>query len=168
VKLSFEAPKNTTLYHPSRSASIKLGLKEVGSLGEIHPVIRDNVLETNEPVMLFEINLEALKKYERLTTRYKTPSKFPAIELDLAFVVDKTVSCHAVLENMKHTGGDLLSDVSVFDVYEGDSIGASKKSMAFHLTFQSVDRTLQDNEIQELKTRLLSNLKDKFGADLRG
>jgi phenylalanyl-tRNA synthetase beta chain len=167
VKLSFEAPKNTTLYHPNRSATLKLGLKEIGSLGEIHPIIRENVLETDEPVLLFELNLEALKKYERLTTRYKAPSKFPAIELDLAFVVDKNISCHAVLENMKHTGGELLTEVSVFDIYEGDSIGPAKKSMAFHLTFQSPDRTLQDSEIQELKNRILSNLKDKHGADLR-
>ena len=69
---------------------------------------------------------------------------------------------------MKHTGGELLSDLSVFDVYEGESIGLSKKSMAFHLTFQSMERTLQDTEIQELKTRIQANLKDKFGADLRG
>lgn len=167
VRLAFETTQNTTLYHPNRSATIKLGLKEVGSLGEIHPVIRDNILETSEPVMLFELNLDALKKYERLTTRYRTPSKFPAIELDLAFVVEKSVSCHAVLEIMKHTGGELLSDVSVFDVYEGESIGPSKKSLAFHLTFQSQERTLQDNEIQELKNRIVSNLKDKHGADIR-
>ncbi|MFM8314487.1 MAG: phenylalanine--tRNA ligase subunit beta, partial [Deltaproteobacteria bacterium] len=167
VKLSFESSKNTTIYHPNRSATIKLGLKEVGSLGEIHPVVRDSILETHEPVMLFELNLEALRKYERTTTRYKTPSKFPAIEIDLAFVVDRNISCHAVLENMKHTGGELLSDVSVFDIYEGESIGASKKSMAFHLTFQSLERTLQDSEIQDLKNRILANLKEKHGAELR-
>ncbi len=167
VKLAFEAPKNTTLYHPNRSTTIKLGLKEVGSLGEIHPIIRDNILETDEPVLLFELNLDALKKYDRLTTRYKTPSKFPAIELDLAFVVDRNISCHTVLESMKHSGEELLTDVSVFDAYEGDSIGPTKKSMAFHLTFQSSKRTLQDNEIQDLKNRILTNLKEKHGAELR-
>ncbi|MFM8315498.1 MAG: hypothetical protein ACKOA8_14535 [Deltaproteobacteria bacterium] len=102
-----------------------------------------------------------------MATEYKTPSKFPAIEIDLAFVVEKNVSCHAVLENMKNTGGELLTDVSVFDVYEGESIGPSKKSMAFHLTFQSLDRTLQDNEIQDLKNRILTQLKEKHGAELR-
>lgn len=167
VRLAFEAPKNTTLYHPNRGAMIKLGLKEVGSLGEVHPVIRDNLLETSEPVLVFELNLEALRKYERSTTRYKIPSKFPAIELDLAFVVDKSVSCHSVLENMKHSGSELLTDVTVFDIYEGESIGPSKKSMAFHLTFQSTERTLQDSEIQDLKNRILANLKDKHGAELR-
>ena len=88
-------------------------------------------------------------------------------EIDLAFVVDRNISCHAVLQNMKHTGGELLSDVSVFDIYEGESIGASKKSMAFHLTFQSLERTLQDSEIQDLKNRILANLKEKHGAELR-
>ena len=168
VKVTFDAPKNTVLYHPNKSAIIKLGTKKIGSLGELHPVIRDNILETKEPVLLFELNLEALKKHQRVTTRYKVPSKVPAIEFDVALVVEKNISCHAVLENMKQTGGELLTEVSVFDVYEGESIGPAKKSLAFHLIFQSPQRTLQDTEIQELKNQMLTQLKEKYGAELRG
>ena len=58
--------------------------------------------------------------------------------------------------------------MSVFDVYEGESIGPAKKSLAFHLIFQSPQRTLQDTEIQELKNQMLTQLKEKYGAELRG
>ena len=167
VYLSFEAPRNTTLFHPKKSALIKLGLKEVGHVGEVHPFIRESILETKEPVVLFELNLEALRKYERTTVRYKTPSKFPAVDLDIALLVDKQVSAHSLLETIRHAGGQLLSDVSIFDLYEGDKIPAAKKSLAFHLSFASSDRTLQDTEVFSVRDQIVKTLGEKFSAELR-
>lgn len=167
VYLSFEPVQNMPLFHPKRAALIKLGLKEVGYLGEVHPHIRENVLETSEPVVAFELNLDVLRKYERTAVRYKTPSKFPGVELDLAFVVDKTVTAHSVLESIKHAGGQLLSEVSIFDVYEGENIPQTKKSLAFRLNFLSTERTLQDSEITSAKENIIKVATDKFGAQLR-
>lgn len=167
VTVSFEPPKNTTLFHPNRSAVLKLGLKEIGHVGEVHPIIAETYLETTEPVYLFDFNLEALQKYERAGTRYKTPSKFPPVELDIAVVVDRGVTCHQLTENIKHTGGSLLSNVSVFDVYEGENIPASKKSLAFHLTFLSHEKTLADGEVKDLTERIVQGLSDRYSAQLR-
>lgn len=167
VKFNYEPLKDHKLFHPSRSAVLKLGLKEVGFLGEVHPFVRENVLGTQESVVIFELNLDALRKYERTTTRYKVPSKFPAVEFDLAFVVDKTVSNHAMSETMRVVGGALLGETSVFDLYEGKNIPEGKKSLAYHLSFFSADRTLQDAEVTALKEKIIQTVGEKHGAQLR-
>lgn len=167
VFLAYEPPKNTQLFHPHRSAVIKLGLKEVGTVGEIHPLIRQGVLDTPEPIVLFELNLEALRRYERSTVRYKIPSRFPASEFDIAVLVDKPIPGQSLLESIRHLGGTLLTDVSIFDVYEGEHIPSDKKSLAFRLVFQSPERTLLDTEVTQLREKIVQTLGDKFGATLR-
>ncbi|NDG26269.1 MAG: phenylalanine--tRNA ligase subunit beta [Proteobacteria bacterium] len=167
VFLSFEPIQNMPLFHPKRAAVIKLGLKEVGYLGEIHPHIRQNVLDTHEPLVAFELNLELLRKYERTAVRYKTPSRFPGVELDLAFVVDRNVAAQTLLESIKHAGGQLLSEVSVFDVYEGETIPQTKKSLAFRLSFMSPERTLQEAEVTSARETIVKAATEKFGAQLR-
>lgn len=167
VYLSYEPCKNTTLFHPKRSATIKLGLKEIGHVGEIHPFIAQTHLETNEPVVLFEINLDALRKYERTTIKYKVPSKFPPVELDIALLVNRSTSHQELVDSIKHSGTPLLSSISVFDVYEGEKVPQEKKSIAFHLTFLSAERTLLDTEVFALKDKIVHALGEKFGAQLR-
>lgn len=167
ITIAFEKPKSSGLFHPNRSAALKLGLNEIGFVGEIHPFIAETYLEATEPVYLFEMDLDALRKYERSSIRYKPLSKFPAIELDIAIVVDKSTTNHQLTENIKHSGGSLLTDVSVFDVYEGQGIPELKKSLAFHLVFQSNEKTLLDSEITELKDRIVQNLADRYKAQLR-
>ena len=166
VYLSFE-PINIPLLHPKRSALIKLGLKEVGFIGEVHPHILENVLETSEPLVVFELNLEVLRKYERSGLRYKTPSKFPSVELDLAFVVDQSISAQSLLDSIKHAGGPLLSEINIFDVYQGENIPTQKKSLAFRLHFLSPERTLQDSEVNSAKDQIIKSMSEKFQAQLR-
>ncbi len=166
---TFEPVQNSVLFHPNRSATIKLGLKEIGTVGEIHPFIKSSVLDTIEPVVFFTLNLEALKKYERAgVVKYRTLSKFPGVELDLALVIDKHTNSSALMDNMKHVAGPLLVDLYPFDQYEGDNIPQGKKSLAYHLTLQSPERTLLDTEVVEIRTKVIQALKEKFNADLRG
>lgn len=167
VFLSFE-PTNLPFLHPKRSAWIKLGLKDVGFVGELYPDTAESVLETKEPVVVFELNLEVLRKYERSGVKYKVPSKFPGIELDLAFVLDRTVSAQSFIETVKHAGGSLLSEISVFDVYEGEHIPAAKKSLGLRLNFMSSERTLKENEVNAAKDTILKTAAEKFQAQLRG
>jgi phenylalanyl-tRNA synthetase beta chain len=124
-------------------------------------------LETSEPLVVFEINLEVLRKYARSGVRYKAPSKFPGVELDLAFVVDQTISAQSLVDSIKHAGGQLLSEVSIFDVYQGEHIPANKKSLAFRLNFLSSERTLQETEVNASKDGIVKALTEKFQAQLR-
>jgi len=167
VKVAYEQPRNSRLLHPNRSAVIKLGLREVGFVGEVHPFIRSHVLDTTEPVVVFELCLEALRKFQRTTVRYKVPSKFPSVEVDLAFLLDKAATSLSVAEAISLTGGSLLADVSVFDVYEGANIPSDKKSLGFRLTFLSPERTLQDAEVTTLRDRIVQAVSEKFGAQIR-
>jgi len=168
VKLVYEPITNHKLFHPNRSAQLKLGLSEVGYIGEIHPYVRDQILETDEPIILFELNLGALKRFERTTTvRYREPSKFPSVELDIAILADKAITSQALLETIKHAGSNLLSAVQIFDIYEGDTIPLGKRSLAFHLAFLSPDRTLQEDEVGSLKEKIVQALSEKHSAQLR-
>ncbi len=167
AKLSFEPLASSKLFHPHRSASVKLGPREIGLIGEVHPVIRDNYLKTTEPVVLFEINLGAFRKSERVGVKYKAPSKFPAVELDLAFLVDREISSFSLGEGIRQAGGDLLTEQRIFDAYEGDRIPAGKRSLGFRLGFSSPERTLNDEEVTVLRTRIVETLREKYGAQLR-
>ncbi len=167
VSLSYEPLTDSSMFHPHRSAILKLGTKEVGKVGEIHPFLRQSLISYDEPIILFELDLDSLKKYERGVIRYKVPSKFPAVELDLALVVDKNVSGGFLVDSIKHTAGVLLSDASIFDVYEGSNLPEGKKSVAVHLSFLSNERTLRDDEIVQLKDKVLVVLAEKHGAQLR-
>jgi phenylalanyl-tRNA synthetase beta chain len=155
------------MFHPKRSAVIKLGMKDIGYIGEIHPNVREHVLKTTEPVVAFEINLKGLRKFERTTIRYKTPSRFPASELDLAFVVDSTVLSQAMGDTIKSVAGNLLHQLSVFDVYQGEHVAEGKKSLGFRLSFQSPERTLNDDEVVGLKTKIIQTVEQKHSATLR-
>lgn len=163
----FEPLKHHRLFHPNKSAVIKLGVREVGFVGEVHPFIRKKYLETTESVVVFELNLEALKKYIRSSIRYQGPSKFPSIELDLAFTVDKTATGNSMVETIKHVGSNLLHQVKIFDVYSGENVTAGKKSLAFRLTFSSPERTLQDTEVTSLKEKIVQAVSEKHQAQIR-
>jgi phenylalanyl-tRNA synthetase beta chain len=167
VQLVFEPMSASKLFHPHRAATVKLGTREIGHIGEVHPIVRDNILRTTEPVVLMEINLAALRKFEKFAVRFKTPSKFPAVELDLAFLVDRQVSATAMGESIRAVGGELLADCFVFDVYEGDRIAAGKRSIGFRLSFLSSERTLQDEEVTTLRQKIVESVREKHAAALR-
>ena len=167
VTLAFEPLRDSKLLHPNRGAILKLGSKEVGFIGEIHPYVRQKTLDTTESVVLFELNLDVLRRYERSVIRYISPSRFPSVELDIALMVDKPVTSQMLLETIKHVGGNLLYDADTFDLYEGENIPQGKKSLAFHLVFQSHERTLLETEVTTLRETIVQNLGEKYGAQLR-
>ena len=98
---------------------------------------------------------------------FKQISKFPVVERDLAIAVDKTVAWGDMVDVIKNSAGEYLEDVKLFDIYTGDQIAEGKKSMAFNLTFVSVDRTLNLEEIDQTIQNILKALNEKLGAELR-
>jgi phenylalanyl-tRNA synthetase beta chain len=158
----------TKVFHPKRSAAIRLGLKDIGYIGELHPNVREEILKTTESVVAFEINLKSLRKFERTGVRFRAPSRFPSSDLDLAFVVDTAVMSTALGDTIKHAAGNLLHQLSVFDVYQGEHLPEGKKSLGFRLSFQSPDRTLTDEEVVGLKNRVVESVQSKHSATLRG
>ena len=99
--------------------------------------------------------------------KYKEISKYPSVKKDLAFVVNKEINSKEIEMNIKKGAGSLLTNIEVFDVYEGKGIEDGKKSIAYSLTFERPDRTLTDEEINGAMDKIIDFVQKKNGAELR-
>ena len=147
--------------HPTKSAYINVNGKIVGMFGCVHPNI------CKDEVYVMEINLDELYNIKTGRLKYKETSKFPGITKDLAFILPKDVLNKDVISSIKQGGGKLLSTVTVFDYYEGDKIEDNKKSIAYSLYFESMDRTLELNDINPLIDKIIENVVKRHNGILR-
>ncbi len=146
--------------HPGISAKILLDRKEIGIIGRVHPKI------LKDEVYVFEISLQALmSKIKPL--KYKEAPKYPGIEKDMAFILDKNIMASSVIETIKRAGGRLLSDIKVFDVYTGENVKENEKSIAFSLTFEDKTRTLTDEEVMVVFNNIIGKVEQVHNAQLR-
>ncbi|MBE5734277.1 MAG: phenylalanine--tRNA ligase subunit beta [Clostridiales bacterium] len=152
--------------HPKRSADIIVNGKNIGFVGQIHPSIIEK-LDVDKAIYGAEIDYSALKLSFNDKIMFKPISKYPTIERDLAVVVDKDVECGKIIKTIKDLGGEYLDSVSLFDIYQGEQVGAGKKSMAFNLVFVSYDKTLNVEEIDAVIDGILHGLTTEVGAELR-
>ncbi len=169
VPVAYEAATHPT-YRPGRTARLMAGEKQIGMMGELHPgVVRGFELrvERDQPVLAADIDLEALLPLIPATYRYTSLPSYPPVREDVALVVDAGVTAAAVEAALRQNGGPLLRDVALFDVYEGGKLPPGKKSLAYHLTFQSPSRTLTDKDVSKQRGRLLKALEQQIGAKLR-
>jgi phenylalanyl-tRNA synthetase beta chain len=158
-------------YHPGRSGTLQFGPKMViGHFGELHPRALE-ALDAKGPVVAFEIVLDALPPPKAKPTKVKPKlvlSEFQPVSRDFAFVVDRAVPAGDILKAAQTADRALVSDVSVFDVYEGPGIPEGKKSVAVAVTLQPTDRTLTDAEIDAVAGKIVAEVTKKTGATLRG
>ncbi len=169
VAVTYEAATHPT-YRPGRTARLLVGERQIGMTGELHPGVVKGFemrVERGQPVLAADIDLEALLPLIPDTYRYTSLPAFPPIREDLALVVDTSVPAAAVEEALRRSGGALLRDVALFDVYEGGRLPSGKKSLAYHLTFQAPNRTLTDEDVSKQRGRLLKLLDQQLGAKLR-
>jgi len=160
-------PTKHPTFHPVRAAALILGGKEVGVLGEVHPLVREAFDLPAQPVCLAEFDLEALLEPFGGARHFEPIPRFPAVTRDLALVVDEGLPAQEVLDAIVEAGGELLRRVEFFDLYRGEPIPPGKKSLAYSLTYQAQDRTLTDEEAAEAHERIVRHLAEKLGAKLR-
>ncbi|AFM39238.1 phenylalanyl-tRNA synthetase, beta subunit [Desulfosporosinus acidiphilus SJ4] len=165
LKFDYRVPEKRPLLHPGRSADIYLHKECVGFLGELHPAQEKEW--ALEKAVLFELDLGALFKHMRPVVRAQSIPRFPAINRDLAVVVSLETSAAAVMTRIRKLGGELLQNVEIFDVYTGKSIPEGRKSLAFSLRYQSLERTLTDEEVNALNSRILEGIQQEFDAEWR-
>ena len=146
--------------HPGQSALISVNNDIVGIIGKIHPQ------KVKENVYVFEINLEKLLAKKVGKMKYKEISKYPSIKKDLAIITNKEVEAQEIATLIKKSAGSLLLNTEVFDVYTGKGIEENKKSIAYSLEFGANDRTLTDEEINNILEKIIANLT-KNGAEIR-
>ncbi len=158
-------------YHPGRSGVLALGPKNVlAAFGELHPrVLR--ALDVDGPLVGFEVNLDSIPAAKLKSSRNRPPydvSDLPAVERDFAFVVDDAIAAAAIVRAVH--GGDkkLISGVEVFDLYAGKGIPEGQKSIAILVRLQPTEKTLTDNEIDDVSQKIIAAVNKATGATLRG
>jgi phenylalanyl-tRNA synthetase beta chain len=157
--------------HPGRSGTIRLGPKTVlAHFGELHPSALE-ALDIEGPIAVAEVILERVPEPKARPTRIKPKlelSPFQPVERDFAFIVDRTVAAADLVRAAEGAERTLISAIEVFDVYEGEGIGAGKKSIAIAVTIQPRDKTLTDAEIDAVAARIVAEVTKRTGASLRG
>ena len=169
VNVVYEAATHPT-YRPGRTAKLLVNDQQVGVMGELHPLVIEQLdmqVERDQPVLAADISLDALIPHIPPYYPFDPISPFPAVREDIAVIVDKSVTAVSVTEVIKLTGGYLLKDVELFDVYEGEQIGTGKTSLAYHLTFQAPDKTLTDKVVRKQRNKIVGQLNKRLGAILR-
>ncbi|HUC10300.1 MAG TPA: phenylalanine--tRNA ligase subunit beta [Stellaceae bacterium] len=155
-------------FHPGRAGILRLGPTVLGAFGELHPAVLE-ALDARPPMVGFEMFLDAVP--EPRAGRAKPPlqlSVFQPIERDFAFVVDQAVTAESVLRAARGVDRKLVSEIRLFDVYEGAGLPPGKKSLAITVRLQPQDRTLTDSEIEGFSKRLVAQVEKATGGQLRG
>jgi phenylalanyl-tRNA synthetase beta chain len=165
TNVSYIATDSVNYLHPGKAAEINVNGQTVGILGELHPLIKEKYEFGNAPVVVAEFDLEALRKV--MPTYGITPvADVPPVLEDIAVIVDESVPAERVASLIRQTGGKIVTQVHLFDVYRGEQIGIGKKSLAYSLTYQS-DKTMTDAEAAAIRTKIVKRLEYEVGAKLR-
>lgn len=164
-QITLDAP---SYYHPGRSGTIRLGKNVLAYFGEIHPSIL-KALDIKERVVAFEVNLNNIPLPRKsVKARKKLElSAFQPVDKDLAFVVDKNISAASLIAAAKNADRNHITDVRIFDVYEGENLPSGKKSLAISLTFQPIEQTFTDKDIENLMNKVIVEVGKKTGGELR-
>lgn len=163
--VTFEKISDMPDMHPGRTAAIYLGEEKVGFVGQIHPTVAKayDIPET----YVAELNLEALLASDAGKLVYAPVSKFPAVSRDIALLVKEDISNQTITQEITKAAGKLLTDVELFDVYQGKNIEAGHKSLAYSLTFVNPEATLTDEEINRAMNKVTKALTDNLEAVIR-
>jgi len=156
-------------YHPGRSGTLRLGKNVLAYFGELHPAVLKN-LGLKSRIVAFEVYLDniplprngqnkAKKKLELLSLQ--------PVDKDMAFIVDRDVSAANILAAAKNADRSYISDVRIFDIYEGENLPLGKKSIAISVTFQPKEQTFTDTDIENLMNKVIVEVNKKTGGELR-
>ena len=147
--------------HPGKSALINVNGEDVGIIGRVNPEI------CKSECYILEINLDRLLSKKVGKMKYKDFSKFPETKKDLSIIVDENISAEEIEKAIKKSAGSTLTNIDVFDLYKGTGIAEGKKSIAFSLSFGTMDRTLTDDETNETMEKIILGLQKAIKAELR-
>ncbi|MDA7795671.1 phenylalanine--tRNA ligase subunit beta [Candidatus Pelagibacter sp.] len=160
-------------YHPGKSGRIFLNKgkeKVVAFFGDIHPNILKKLDIKVEALVGFEIFLDNIKQPKKSLKNQKTQYKysdFQKSERDFAFVLDKNFKVQELIEIIRNTDKELIKSVKVFDVYEGENIDEGKKSIALNVTIQSLEKTLNEEDLNKINHLIISTVESKIDAKIR-
>jgi phenylalanyl-tRNA synthetase beta chain len=166
LRLEWRVEQDTEPFlHPGRAGRVWIDHEPVGWVGELHPLVAR--AWDLEGAAGFEVDLDRVVAHAAQIPRYQDLTSFPPVRRDLALVVARDVPAAQVIAAVESAGPPLLRSLGVFDVYEGEQVGAERKSIALHLEFQAEDRTLTDEEVEQVMGRIRDAARDETGAEPR-
>jgi len=165
-KASYCADKTNPSYHPGRCAKVTVNGVDVGTIGQIHPLVAKNYGIDSE-IYCAQINFTALMELQLPEPTYTPLPKYPSVFRDLSMVCDEEITVAQITDCIESSAGKLLRDVRLFDIYRGTGVPEGKKSMAFSLELRADDRTLTDADSEQVVSKVLDALKNQLGVLLR-
>ncbi|HEX2620582.1 MAG TPA: phenylalanine--tRNA ligase subunit beta [Phototrophicaceae bacterium] len=166
-EVTYTRAENVPHLHPGRSAELHVNGKSIGVFGELHPIVARNFDLELAPVLVAEFDLDTLLNQTEPMYRVQSLPITPAILEDIALVVKDQVNAAEVEAIIRQAGGDLLKSVTLFDVYRGAPVPEGHKSLAYSLTYQTDDRTLNDKEVAAIRKKIIKSAEARLGATLR-
>ena len=169
----FVSDNTKNSYHPGRSGSVTLKSEKgphLAYFGEIHPAITKSMDFKDKNIFGFEIflkNIPEPNKKLRQTKKSFKASDYQKSERDFAFVIDKIFKIGALEKIIREVDETLIQSVTTFDVYQGDNIPKDKKSVAINVTLQAIDKTLTENDLEQISKRIIDTVSEKTGATIR-
>lgn len=160
-------PQDEKMLHPVRSASVDVGGERLGYLGELHPTVAAGLDIDASRVVVGELDVDAISRHVDPFAGVEDIGRFPEARRDLAFVVDAGTPAGEVAAVIAVQAGGLGRDVALFDVFSGPPVPDGKKSLAFSVAFRAPDRTLTDEEVDEVVARIAASLAEELDAELR-
>jgi phenylalanyl-tRNA synthetase beta chain len=165
IDVVYTATDSATHLHPGKAAEVKVNGQVVGVFGELHPLVKEKYEFGTSPVIVAEFDLDAMRRMNP-TYGIKPVADVPPVLEDIAVIVDESVLADRVEALIRQTGGKIVTDVRLFDVYRGEQLGVGKKSLAYSLTYQS-DKTMTDAEAAAIRNKIVKRLEQEVGAKLR-
>jgi len=152
--------------HPGRTCDVKIDDIVIGYLGELHPSVAENY-GVPKRTYVYELNYEKLVEKCSKVIKYRPIPKYPAVQRDIAILVNKDICVQDVESKISVVGGELIESVKLFDVYEGAQVAQGMRSLAFSVTYRAADRTLTDEEVEKVHSKVVSALEETYSASLR-
>ena len=169
----FVSDNTKNSYHPGRSGSVTLKSEKgphLAYFGEIHPAVTKSMDFKDKNIFGFEIflkNIPEPNKKLRQTKKSFKASDYQKSERDFAFIIDKIFKIGALEKIIREVDESLIQSVTTFDVYQGDNIPKDKKSVAINVTLQAIDKTLTENDLEQISKRIIDTVSEKTGATIR-
>jgi phenylalanyl-tRNA synthetase beta chain len=158
-------PDDHPALHPEQCARILCDRKIIGYIGKLNPV-HQKLHDLDRDVYLFELDIGPV--LDRSIASFSDISRFPSVHRDLAVLVDEEIEVQYVLELVRKSAGEYLTNLKLFDIYRGKNLKKNKKSLAFSLTFQSESSNLTSSDVDEVTEKIVEVLETTIGGRLRG
>ena len=165
ANVSYTPIDSVNYLHPGKAAEVSVNGKAIGVFGELHPLVKDKYEFEEAPLLVAEFDLATMREMASAYELKPVPDVPPVLE-DIALILDESIPAAQVEALIRQTGGKVLTDVKLFDVYRGEQIGAGKKSLAYSLTYQA-EKTLTDKEAAGIRNKIVRRLENELGAKLR-